>query len=365
MRLIPRLLTLCCALLATSSAMAAPLADLYKVREAVATQRSDEREHALRQAFDTLLLRLTGDADTPSEAVAQLRQDPQQLVSRYAYDEGALVVDFDPLTTERALRSAGLSLWGAERPGILAWWLIESIEGSRLVGDAQEGTADLQAAAQHRGLPLRLPLADLSEQLAITAETLAAKDPQALRELSERYDADGLLAVRARQSSERWEADWIFWLADKQTQGKASGDDRAELADAVMRAVSAFLAPHYRVAPGATAEITLEVLGADVERFAELDRLLEPFGARLLRVESDRLVYQLNASPEQLRAQLALARLREVPADEVAAPLPLDAGVSADVETPLDAEAALAEPDQPAAEQPQQPDEGDVLRYRW
>lgn len=362
MHLIPRLLILCCALVATSSGMAAPLADLYKVREAVATQQPDEREQALREAFDTLVLRLTGDADTQSEAVAQLRQDPQQLISKYVYEDGAVVVDFDPLTTERALRSAGLSLWGAERPGILTWWLTESVEGSRLVGDAQEGSADLQAAAQHRGLPLRLPLADLTEQLSITTETLAAKDPQALRELSERYDADGLLAVRAGQSDERWEASWAFWLADKQTQGKASGGDRAEVADAVMRAVSAFLAPHYRVAPGATSEITLEVLGADVERFAELDRLLEPFGARLLRVESDRLVYQLSASPEQLRAQLALARLQEVPAEELAAPEP---ELSSDAEPLLGAEAPLEEVDQPAAEQLQQPDQGELLRYRW
>lgn len=366
MHLIPRLLTFCCALVAASAGMAAPLADLYKVREAVATQQPEEREQALRQAFDTLLVRLTGDTDTQNQGVAQLRQDPQQLISKYAYEEGAVVVDFDPLTTERALRSAGLSLWGADRPGVLVWWLTETVEGSQLVGDTRDGTADLQAAAQHRGLPLRLPLADLSEQLAVSAETLASKDPQELRELSERYDADGLLAVRARQSSERWEADWKFWLADKQTQGKATGADRGELADAVMLAVSTFLAPHYRVAPGATEEITLEVLGADVERFAELDRLLEPFGAHLLRVESDRLVYQLNASPEQLRAQLALARLQEVPVDEIAAPRLLsEAEVSADVDTPLDAESPLEAPEQSAAEQPQQPDQGEVLRYRW
>src|SRR5690606_41031127 len=118
MHLIPRLLTFCCALVAASSGMAASLPDLYKVREAVATQQPSEREEALRQAFDTLLLRLTGDTDTQNKNVAQLRQDPQQLISKYVYEEGAVVVDFDPLTTERALRSAGLSLWGAERPGI-------------------------------------------------------------------------------------------------------------------------------------------------------------------------------------------------------------------------------------------------------
>lgn len=351
MRLIPPLLALCCAIVAVPG-MAAPLSDLYQVREPVASQQPAEREEALRKAFDTLVLRLTGNAETDQAAVAQLRKDPQQLIGRYAYEDNAVVVNFDPITTERALRSAGLSLWGADRPSILTWWLGESPNGSQLVGDAQEGSADLQAAASHRGLPLRLPLADLSEQLAATAETVGSTDPQALREASERYDADGLLAVMARQSGETWEANWRLWLGDKQTQGKTNGDSRAALADAVMLAVSKFLAPQYRVAPGETAEITLEVLGADVERFAELDRLLEPFDARLQRVENDRLVYRLNASPEQLRAQLALARLQEIPADEIEA-------------QPVDAEAPLEQPGQPAAEQPPQLDKGEVLRYRW
>lgn len=351
MRLFPRLLALCCVAVAVPG-MAAPLSDLYKVYEPVASQQPAEREEALRKAFDTLVLRLTGEAETNQPAIAQLRKDPQQLVSRYAYEDNAMVVSFDPLTTERALRSAGLSLWGPDRPSILVWWLGESVDGSQLVGDAQEGAADLQAAAQHRGLPLRLPLADLSEQLAANAEAVAAKDPQALNEVSERYDADGLLAVVARQNDDTWQANWRLWLGDKQTQGAASGDSRAALADAVMLAVSRFLAPQYRVAPGEMSEITLEVLDADVERFAELDRLLEPFGARLLRVDSDRLVYRLNASPEQLRAQLALVRLQEVPVDEVEA-------------QPVDAQAPLEEPGQPATEQPPQTDQGEVLRYRW
>ena len=378
MRVIPRLLALCCAV-ASAHSMAVPLSDLYKVREPVASQQPAEREEALRKAFDTLVLRLTGDAKPDQDAVAQLRNDPQQLVSRYAYEGDAVVVSFDPVTTERALRSAGLPLWGTERPSILTWWLGESANGSQLVGDAQEGSSDLRAAAQHRGLPLRLPLADLSEQLMATSDVITAKDPQALRDVSERYDADGLLAVMAKQSGETWQANWRLWLGDKQTQGKAGGDTRAALADKVMLAVSTFLAPHYRVKPGDRSEITLEVLGADVERFAELDRLLEPFGARLQRVESDRLVYRLNASPDQLRAQLALARLKEVAPDEIGAQAmngeSADSGLESiggievspgDAEAPpADAQGPDEKPGAPTTEQSLPAAQGTLLRYRW
>lgn len=377
MRFIPRLIALCCAVV-SAHGIAAPLSDLYKVREPVASQQPEEREEAMRKALDTLVLRLTGEPLSSDKAVAQLREDPQQLVSRYAYEGNAVIVSFDPTTTERALRTAGLSLWGADRPSILTWWLTESAEGSQLVGDAQESAAALQAAAQHRGLPMRLPLADLSEQLAATADAVSSKDPQGLREISDRYDADGLLAVLAKQSDENWEASWRLWLGDKQSQGKASGESRAAVADKVMLAVSTFLAPQYRVAPGATSEITLEVLGADVSRFAELDRLLEPFAAQLQRVESDRLVYRLRASQEQLRAQLALARLQEVPAgeidtqsigaDESEAAAQADGEVVATEESDSQSVGGQTDSGQSTGAQMRQSqpaEQGEVLRYRW
>ncbi|MCQ4232822.1 DUF2066 domain-containing protein [Pseudomonas stutzeri] len=346
MRLVSRFLVVCLAL-AASPLFAEPLRTLYQVREPVPSQQADARGEALQRAFDTLLLRLTGDAASAGKpALAELRKDPQKLISRYGYEGDSLVVDFDPATTERTLRQAGLALWGANRPVVLAWWLSETANGTQLLGDAQDGATTLQAAARHRGLPLRLPLADLQEQLAATPETLGAAGAQALREPSERYAADALLTVHAREGEEGWQARWNLWLNDAHGSGQAKGDSQAAVADAVMLAVSQYLAPRYVVAPGAAKELTLEVLGADITRFAELDKLLQPLGGTLLSVERDRLVYRVTASPEQLRAQLELAHLQEVPAEPA----------------PLDASAAPVAPEQLPAAQPA-PDT--VLRYRW
>ncbi len=322
MRLSARLFALCLPLFSLP-ALAVPVSGLYQVREAVTSQQPEERSAALNRALETLVLRLTGDAKAlQSPALEGVRQDPQQLVSQYVYEGDTLVVDFDPLTTENKLRQAGLPLWGANRPAILTWWLNSSAEGASLVGDGQEAAAPLQQAAQHRGLPLRLPLADLQEQLAATPESLGATQPDALREPSERYAADALLAVQAREDGGQWQAEWRLWLGDAREQGKAQGADQQALADAVLLAVSERLAPRFLVKPGAASALTLEVQGANLGRFAELERLLEPFAARLLRASGDLLVWQVNASAEQLRAQLALAGLQEVPADAA----PLDAG---------------------------------------
>ena len=66
-------------------------------------------------------------------------------------------------------------------------------------------------------------------------------------------------------------------------------------------------------------------------RYAELQRLLEPFAARLQHVQGDHLVYLVNANPEQLRAQLALGRLQEGAAEvapDAAAAVPAPAAAS-------------------------------------
>lgn len=313
-----------CLSLVSLASHAETVKSLYQVREPVTSQAPDERDQATQRALDTLVLRLTGDPKAAQNpGLAAIRKDPQQIISQYGFDAGppeVLKVDFDPASTEQALRRAGLSLWGANRPSILTWWLTDSAEGSSLVGDGQASAAPLRRAAQHRGLPLRLPLADLSEQLVATAPNLEGTDATPLRGVSDRYNADALLAVHAREEGGQWQAKWHLWLGDQKEAGNVQGADQAAVADAVMLAVSQRLAPRFVVKPGATGEQLLEVQGMNLERYAALGRLLEPFGARLQSVDGDRILYRVNGSADQLRAQLSLAKLQEVPAGE--APIP-------------------------------------------
>jgi hypothetical protein len=324
MRFISRYVFAGCLSLVSLASHAETVKGLYQVREPVGSQSAEERDQATQRALDTLVLRLTGDPKSvQSPGLAALRKDPQQIISQYGFDAGppqVLKVDFDPATTEQALRRAGLSLWGANRPSILSWWLNDSAEGSSLVGDGQASAAPLRRAAQHRGLPLRLPLADLSEQLVATAPHLEGTDATPLRAASDRYNADALLAVHAREEGGQWQAKWNLWLGDKKEAGSVQGADQATVADAVMLAVSERLAPRFVVKPGASGEQLLEVQGMNLERYAALGRLLEPFGAHLQSVDGERILYRVKGSVEQLRSQLSLAKLQEVPAGQAPAP---------------------------------------------
>ena len=170
-----------------------------------------------------------------------------------------------------------------------------------------------------------MPLGDLGEQLVATAKNLEGTDPAPLRDASERYGADALLAVHATEADGKWQGTWRLWQGDQREQGKVEGADPAALADAVMLAVSSRLASRFVARPGASSEMQLQVQGANLERYAELGRVLEPFGARLVSAEKDVLTYSVTGSSEQLRAQLGLARLQEVPASTPIATAPVSA----------------------------------------
>lgn len=332
MRLRPLLLASLLSL-ALPAAWGETVTNLYQVSEPVASQAPEERDQATQRALETLVLRLTGDAKAYSGAgLAAVRKDPQQIISQFGYQAGppqALQVDFDPVSTDKALRQAGLPTWGANRPSILAWWLNETTAGAALAGDAQASAAPLRQAARHRGLPLKLPLADLEEQLAATAKNLEGTDPAPLQGVSQRYGADALLAVHASADGDKWQAKWRLWLGTQKEQGSAQANDQAALADAVMLAVAQRLAPRYIVKPGATGDLAVEIEGMTLERYAELGRVLDALGGRLQSVSGDKALYRVSASAEGLRAQLALARLQEADPASSPPPAPTPAPVSA------------------------------------
>ncbi len=119
----------------------------------------------------------------------------------------------------------------------------------------------------------------------------------------------------AKEADGKWTATWRVWMGASREQGQAQGDTPDALADAVMLGVSQRLSQRFVGSAGSASAQVLQIEGADLARYAEVSRLLEPMGAKLVEVQGNRLVYRVTASPEQLRAQLALARLQEAPAE--------------------------------------------------
>lgn len=292
------------------SSHAEPVAGVYQVREELVSQESDVRDAGLQQAFVALVQRLTGQTEvSKNAALADYMADPQALISRYGYEGNTLVVNFDPSSVQAALQSASLPVWDSARPVLLAWWLVDDLNGMRLISDGQSNAQKIHTAAQYAGIPARFPLGDLSDQLLIGSDPLRSSDK--LRASAERYKADAVMLVQQALGTEVFEAQWHVWLGEEQHSGASSADSQEALARDVFAQVNAFLAERFAVKPGEGESLSVRVSGVDLERFVLLERLLEPFAAQLYEVNDNYAEWHVHSSVQQLRAQLVLADLHE------------------------------------------------------
>lgn len=292
------------------SSHAEPVTGLYQVREELASQESEVRDAGLQQAFVALVQRLTGQTNiAQSTQLAEHIADPQSLIRRYGYEGNTLVVDFDQQSVQFALQDAGLPVWDSSRPVVLAWWLVDDLNGMRLISDGQSNAQKIHTAAQYAGIPARFPLGDLSDQLLIGSDPL--RNSEKLRASAERYTADAVMLVQQALGTDDFAAKWQIWVGDELHKGEATAESQDALARDVFAQVNQYLAERFAVKPGEGESFSIRVVGVDLERFVVLERLLEPFSAQLYEVNDDYAQWQVHSSEEQLRAQLALSDLQE------------------------------------------------------
>ena len=132
-------------------AMRAEVVDnLYQVEVPVADQERDTRTCALTDALLQVLMRVSGqDALALMEpGVEQALVLPTRYVERYRYAgrqangerQLLLQVRFEPEAVNRILRDIRLPVWGRNRPGVLAWVVIDDRRGRKLL--ASDGPAE-------------------------------------------------------------------------------------------------------------------------------------------------------------------------------------------------------------------------------
>ena len=115
------------------------------------------------------------------------------------------------------------------------------------------------------------------------------------------------------------QAQWQLWVGEERQQGQVSADSQGVLAQQVFAEVNQRLAERFAIKPGQGENFTVRVAAIDLERFVLVERLLEPFAAQLQEVTKDYAQWQVRSTGEQLRAQLALAHLKETTLPEPAA----------------------------------------------
>jgi len=246
------LLSLCLVLIFPASGFSAEVRGLYETEVLVTSQGRDERSEAIRVALDEVLVRVSGDRNTPRlEALQGLYRRSLQLVQQYRYRalpriagqrgeqigglSQVLWVSFDSAAIDQTLRKAGVPLWGQVRPATLVWVVVDDggVRSLMGAGTLSQPKKVMQQQAQRRGLPLFVPLWDLEDQVALRFTDVWGNFQDAIFRASVRYATEAILVGRLyRQNGGIWESRWTLYQGDETAHWQSSSPLQAEVLSA-------------------------------------------------------------------------------------------------------------------------------------
>lgn len=256
---------------------------LYQTRVVVENQTANERNDALKTAFTNTLLKVSGDdAVLAHESVQLALQNVRNFVVQYGYqqepDQLLLWVQFDQPQVDRVIQQADSGVWSSRRPELLFWVVAEdeNLQRQILGGDESWPVIDeLRAAAETRGLPVKLPLLDLNDSMSISVVDLWARFEDRIAFASSRYDADGVVVARLYQadsaiSDDDWMLDWTLQLGGMRWRGEVTAMQPEQLGSMLVADVTQQLSQRFRIGSNAAMAGTWRIKVRELTEFMDV-----------------------------------------------------------------------------------------------
>lgn len=281
------LLPLVCVAFTLGLCRAAPALDLYQASAPLADGSEATRKTAVTDAFGRVLAQVAGRQEAAS--LAQRAGGPEAaqraLLSfgSHTDDDGATALEarFDPRAVREFLARQHVATLPDSRLTLLLWLLAERDGAPAWVGadDPPDLAATLLQAAGARGLPLLLPVLDLTERADLPAGIDPA-DPATLAGLTTaaaRYRPDGILFGRLHGGGERWLVDLRLTLPGRDDTAWSTAGASPQIAlDAAFDKIGARLAPVAAPVDGPVTLVQIAINGVrDVAAYARVWQHLE------------------------------------------------------------------------------------------
>jgi len=287
--------------------------NLYRVEVPVADQERDTRTRALSDALREVLMRVSGRDELAlmEPGVEAALALPTRYVERYRYtlrrEQGKrqllMEVRFAPEAVNRILRQSRLPVWGRNRPGVLAWVVIDDRRGRKLLTSDSPAAwrEEVARAAVRRGLPLRLPLYDLTDRARLTVADVWGNFEDRILDASRRYQVQAVLVGKIYKTGRnRWRSHWTLYNEGRRDDWEHKTDTlAAALSVGIARSIRQLAERYARVAattlPGV---VRVRVVG--IRNLADYTRAFR----YLTRLDG-----VIKAAPDEVRPDSALFSL--------------------------------------------------------
>ncbi|MFA5530309.1 MAG: DUF2066 domain-containing protein [Thiohalomonadaceae bacterium] len=295
------------ALLAVRTASADEIRNLYEAEVAVTGQGSEERQLALRSAFEVVLTKVSGQGAVAAEsALGEALASPDRYVQQFRYREPpagqsglTFWARFDSAAVNALLRSHRLPVWGAVRPATLLWLVLEERGRRRLVGANDPGAvaSSITAFAERRGLPVHFPLLDLEDLRRIQPSDVWGDFRDIIQAASERYHAQVILSGALARDGDYYRARFTLQLGNDALRWESVGSLDEVIAAGLGRATDE-IAQGYGQTSGGASLVTVQVRNVQsledyLRAMDYLDALSGVARVELVTVEADQVIYRL------------------------------------------------------------------------
>lgn len=355
-----------------SPANATILKNLFEVGVPVMSQSGNDRKKASKEAFEILLVRITGRRDLASTETGQLMiENARRYVSSFRYevlvepvfDQPAvtradqidaelginelineqvepevnvepvhqpeaikkptqkLVVRFDERAVTNSLWKQKLPVWGETRPGTLLWVAVQGDE-RRILLDSNESTpllAYIQKQAEKRGLPMLFPLLDLEDQISINVTDVwgGFKDP--IKNASLRYLPEAILSARLfRDTFGVWQTRWTLYQGTDELNWQVTAPDLETAVIDGLDQLADRLALKYAHISSVQDDSEFLIHVTEVKTLSDYERVNTYFAAlssikraELAQIKGDELVYRLDlrSNSDALKQAIKLGKV--------------------------------------------------------
>lgn len=185
--------------------------NLYQAVIEAPSRDESQRARLFQEGMRIIFKRIAGTEEVLKlPVVTQALQNAASYVERFDYHDNQLRVTFSAQMMNDLLLNSGYTLWGQKRPTLILWLAVDE-NSKRYIIDEQSNPGlhtTLLEFAQARGLPLVLPVMDLTDMQNVSVSDVFSNFPSVLVGASNRYGANAILIGKMIQKPHGWEAQW-------------------------------------------------------------------------------------------------------------------------------------------------------------
>ena len=236
---------------------------LYEVEVVAKSEKSQDKNLAIRQALKIVLGRImAGKNIYKDNRVETVLLNAKNYVSEFQFSMGrtsekendstrTLRVLFNEKLLVNTLRDRKNGIWNEIRPRTLIWLVVENKGKQRIFDKGLMRKLDLvlNKASKQKGLPVIYPIQDLDEKLNLSIRQILSAYSERLLDVSLRYDVVSTLAGRMVNKGECWQAEWTHYFDTKIKQWRSPCGSLSQVALKGFQGIYDNLSMYYAAKP--------------------------------------------------------------------------------------------------------------------